>query len=181
MQKYQKKEGKWKTLKYEIGVWKRKYRREKKSYLPVFSALLTMTVTCRQRVTVSKRCESQALTHQTPASTNSCLAWHGEYSLVVVSFWDYSDNLWVSLEYFCCWLSHEQRTIWQHSHLHHCQDIQEHRACMIDPLTVCLGLGLAVTCIGFNSDAHRSPKPKIHRRDWVTFCYKASTHTFMSQ
>jgi len=42
---------------------------------------------------------------------------------------------------------------------------QEHRAHMVGPLTVCLGFSLAVTCISFNSDARRSPKPKIHRMD----------------
>ena len=63
--------GKWKMLKCgnrstETEV--RKYGSEKKSRLSV--AWLT-NVPCRQRVTVSKRCESQVLIHRTPASTNT--------------------------------------------------------------------------------------------------------------
>ena len=63
--------GKWKMLKCgnrstETEV--RKYGSEKKSRLLV--AWLT-NVPCRQRVTVSKRCESQVLIHRTPASTNT--------------------------------------------------------------------------------------------------------------
>ena len=69
--------GKWKTLKCgNPEVRKRKYGNgskygsEKKSCLSVSSALLTH-VPCSQRVTVSKQCESQVLTHRTPASTNT--------------------------------------------------------------------------------------------------------------
>jgi len=49
-------------------VRKRKYGSEKKSCLSV--AWLT-NVPCRQRVTVSKRCESQVLIYRTPVSTNT--------------------------------------------------------------------------------------------------------------
>ena len=52
----------------EMEVGKRKYRSEKKSRL---SVAWLMNVPCRQRVTVSKRCESQVLIHWTPVSTNS--------------------------------------------------------------------------------------------------------------
>ena len=57
----------------ETEVRKRKYRNgntevRKKKRLSV--AWLT-NVTCRQRVTVSKRCESQVLIHRTSASTNT--------------------------------------------------------------------------------------------------------------
>ena len=56
-----------------------------------------MTVPRSQRMTVSKRYESWAITHRTHVSTTTHLAWHGECSLVVVLFPDY---LLVSLSSF---------------------------------------------------------------------------------
>ena len=62
---------------------------------------------------------------------------------------------------------------------------QEQRVRMVGPLTVCLDLGLAVTCIIciiVTLAAVLEPKIQLsHRRDWVTFGYKASTHRFVSQ
>ena len=52
----------------ETEVRKRKYGSEKKSRL---SVTLFTNVPCRQRATVSKRCESQVLIHWIPVSTNS--------------------------------------------------------------------------------------------------------------
>ena len=79
--------GKWKTLKCgnrstETEVRKRKYGSEKKTRLLV--AWLT-NVPCRQRVTVSKRCESQVLIHWTPASTQS-------FSMTQCVFWSHSET-----------------------------------------------------------------------------------------
>jgi len=60
--------GQVENVETETEVRKRKYGSEKKSRLSV--AWLT-NVPCRQRVTVTKRCENQVLIHRTPASTNT--------------------------------------------------------------------------------------------------------------
>ena len=56
----------------ETEVRKRKYGNGNTAWLT--------NVPCRQRVTVSKRCESQVLIHRTPASR---LAWHSVCSLLL--------------------------------------------------------------------------------------------------
>ena len=52
----------------ETEVRKRKYGSEKKSRLLVPGSRMCLV---RQRVTVSKQCESQVLIHWTPVSTNT--------------------------------------------------------------------------------------------------------------
>ena len=58
--------GKWKTL-------KRKPKYGNGSTEVRIKAAYWWLVPCRQGVTVSKRCESQVLIHQTPASTNTVI------------------------------------------------------------------------------------------------------------
>ena len=67
--------GKWKTLKCEnrsteTEVRKRKYGNGN-TEVRRKAACRWPNVPCRQRVTVSKRCESQVLIHRTPAGTQS--------------------------------------------------------------------------------------------------------------
>ena len=109
------------------------------------------------------------------------LGWHGARSLVLVSFRDYGEYFLVSRS----WLSHWRRTtttLASASLSRHSRSIDP--TWLAHALTVCLWLGLAVTCTVIicticNSDTRRSPtKIRLsHRRDWAPFCLQGfNTH-----
>ena len=138
---------------------------------------------CRQRATVSKRCESQVLIHQTPASTNIVvlIAWHGACSLVLVLFRDYGEYLLVSLEQFCSFVCNYDNT-------RICitfKSFQEHRAHMVGPCT------LRLSWFGSGSHMHIAQfviamlatflELKIqlsHARDWAPLLSTRPQHTY---
>ena len=115
-----------------------------------------------QRETISRRCESQVLTHRTPASTNTGILHECECSLVLVSFRDYGYYMLVSWSSFITgWTigkDSQRGTIatlastslsWEH---------QENRVCIVDLTTVSLGIAVL------------EPKIRLlHHRGRVTF------------
>ena len=98
--------------------------------------------------------------------------------LVLVSFRDYGDYLLVSLEYSSELVEPLVRTYDNTIIYITVKRIQEHRARTVGPLSVCLGLGLAVTFMIVMLTAVLESKIRLsHCRDGVTFWL---TRTFAS-
>ena len=90
--------------------------------------------------------------------------------LVLVSFRDYGDYLLVSLEYSSELVEPLVRSYDNTIIYITVKRIQEHRAHTVGPLSVCLGLGLAVTCMIAMLTAALESKIRLsHCRDGVTF------------